>query len=104
MTPIEYIGPVPKKKRKKPVLGGWVIMLLAACFVSYFAWPAFAEIVKSAEDLPTDSKVERAINRLSATGKYGDRLAAASLDRTRQGVIYDGSVYKIRCGFTGIDP
>ena len=93
MTPIEYIGPVPQKKRKKPVMGGWVIMLLAAGFVSYFAWPAFADLVKSSNDLPTDSKVERAILDLSRTGKYGDRLAAAALDRTRLRVIYDGSVY-----------
>ena len=93
MTPIEYIGPVPKKKRKKPVMGGWIIMLLAACFVSYFAWPAFAEIVKSSEDLPTSTKVEKAISDLSLSGKYGDLLAAAALDRTRKNVIYDGSVY-----------
>jgi uncharacterized protein YijF (DUF1287 family) len=93
MTPIEYIGPVPKKKRKKPVMGGWVIMLLAGMFVSYFAWPAFAELVKSSNDMPTDTKVETAISELSTTGKYGDRLAAAALDRTRLGVIYDGSVY-----------
>lgn len=93
MTPIEYIGPVPQKKRKKPVMGGWVIMLLAAGFVSYFAWPAFADLVKSSNDVPTDPKVEGAISDLSNTGSYGDRLAAAALDRTRQGVIYDGSVY-----------
>ncbi len=93
MTPIEYIGSTPKKQRKKPIMGGWVIMLLAVGFVSYFAWPAFADIVKSEEDLPTNTKVERAISTLSKSGKYGDRIAAAALDRTRKGVIYDGSVY-----------
>ncbi len=93
MNPIEYIGPVPEKKRKKPVLGGWVILLLAGVFVSYFAWPAFAELVKSSNDLPTDSKVEVAISELAASGDYGERLAAAALDRTRYGVVYDGSVY-----------
>jgi len=95
MKPIEYIGPIPKKKKKKPVMGGWVIMLLAGLFVSYFAWPAFADLVKSSNDTPTNSKVAIAIERLSASGKYGDRLAAAALDRTRQGVIYDGSFYNI---------
>ena len=93
MIPIEYIGPVPKKKRKKPVMGGWVIMLLAGMFVSYFAWPAFADLVKKSNDVPTNTKVELAITELTASGKYGDRLAAAALDRTRLGEIYDGSVY-----------
>ncbi len=81
MIPIEYIGPVPQKKRKKPVMGGWVIMLLAGIFVSYFAWPAFADLVKSSNDMPTDNKVEIAMSELSSSGKYSDRLAAAALDR-----------------------
>ncbi len=93
MIPIEYIGPVPKKKRKKPVLGGWVIMLLSGLFVTYFAWPAFADLVKKSNDQPTNTKVEIAMSELCATGKYGDKLAAAALDMTRRGVIYDGSVY-----------
>ncbi len=102
MTPIEYIGPVPKKKRKTPALGGWVIMLLAALFVSYFAWPTFADYIRKEQDAPTDSKVSKAIQSLTSTNQYGDRLAAAALKRTQAGITYDGSVYN-NIGYPGGD-
>ena len=93
MTPIEYIGPVPTKKRKKPALGGWVIMLLAGLFVTYFAWPTFAEYVFKSEQAPSDDNVRDAVTKLTDTNKYGDRLAAAALERTTIDVVYDAAEY-----------
>ena len=102
MTPIEYIGPVPKKKRKTPALGGWVIMLLSGLFVTYFAWPTFADYIRKEQDRPTDDKVAQSIQSLAATDQYSDRLAAAALQRTQAGITYDGSVYN-NIGYPGGD-
>ena len=93
MTPIEYIGPAPTKKRKKPVLGGWIIMLLAGLFVSYFAWPSFADYVLKSEEAPSADNVEETVARLTETNQYGDRLAAAALRRTTRDIVYDAAEY-----------
>ena len=95
MTPIEYIGPTPQKKKRKPVLGGWVILLMAGLFVSYFAWPTFADYVKTQQDVASEDKAAVAIAHLQESREFGDRLAAAALERTRQEVDYDGAYYHI---------
>lgn len=93
MTPIEYIGPAPKKKRKKPVLGGWVITLLAGLFVTYFAWPSFAEYLRNENDKPSAKQTQETISELKTKGNFGDKLAAAALERTQAGISYDDAVY-----------
>lgn len=95
MTPIEYIGPTPQKKKRKPVLGGWVILLMAGLFVSYFAWPTFASYVKTQQDTATADKATVAIEQLADSSEFGARLAAAALARTQQEVSYDGVYYQI---------
>ncbi len=102
MNPIEYIGPVPTKKRKKPVMGGWIILTLAGLFVTYFAWPAFADYIKKEQDSPTPDKLSVTLNELRSTSQYGDKLAAAALERTLADVVYDGSVYN-NIGYPGGD-
>ncbi len=95
MTPIEYIGPLPQKKKCKPVLGGWVILLMSGLFVSYFAWPTFADYVKTQQDVATVDKASLAIDRLLADEAFGMRLAGAALQRTQSSVSYDGAYYSI---------
>lgn len=95
MTAIEYIGPVPKKKKRKPVLGGWVILLMAGMFVSYFAWPTFAGYVKQQQDVATDDKAVQAIDILSHQDDFGSKLAVEALRRTQVDISYDGAYYQI---------
>lgn len=95
MTPIEYIGPIPQKKKRKPVLGGWVILLMAGLFVSYFAWPTFADYIKTQQDVASVDKAAVAIAHLQQSDKFGDQLAAAALERTQHSVSYDGAYYSI---------
>lgn len=96
MTPIEYIGPIPQKKKRKPVLGGWVILLMSGLFVSYFAWPTFADYVKTQEDVATVDKAVSAIEVLTTSQSFGDRLAASALQRTKVSSSYDGAYYHIK--------
>lgn len=96
MTPIEYIGPIPQKKKRKPVLGGWVILLMSGLFVSYFAWPTFADYVKTQEEVATIDKATSAIENLVSSESFGDRLAAAALQRTKASSSYDGAYYHIK--------
>lgn len=77
------------------MLGGWVILLMVGVFVSYFAWPTFADYVKSQHDLPTSDKVDEAVKSLEALGGYGSKLAAAALRQTQQETGYDGAYYQI---------
>jgi len=96
MKPIEYIGPVPTKKKRKPsVFGGWVILLLAAMFITRFAWPFFEGVAQASQDQPNDSFAEESYTLLNSRGKLGDRIAAAALKRTQADVKYDPSYYKI---------
>ncbi|MFC4992010.1 DUF1287 domain-containing protein [Rubritalea tangerina] len=95
MTPIEYIGPIPQKKKRKPVLGGWVILLMSGLFVSYFAWPTFADYVKTQQDVATEDKASVLISQLVGSERFGDRLAGAALQRTQVPSSYDGAYYTI---------
>ena len=91
MTPIEYIGPAPKKKPKKPILGGWIILCLAGAFVSYFAWPHFGPLVMASQLEIKPSEVHQMAKKLrsGADSKLGPRLAAAALERTELEIDYD---------------
>jgi len=93
MNPIEYIGPAPKKRRKKPIMGGWIIMLLSGLFVTYFAWPSFAKYLRNENDKPTSEQAQGTISSLKSTSQFGDKLAAAALERTQAGISYDDAVY-----------
>lgn len=95
MIAIEYIGPTPKKKPKKPILGGWIILCIAAIFVSYFAWPHFGPVVMASQVRVTTSETSLATKLLLDSDAQGDLLAAAALKRTEQDVEYDESYYRI---------
>ena len=95
MTPIEYIGPIPQKKKRKPILGGWVILLMSGLFVSYFAWPTFADYVITQQDVATVDKASLAIDYLIESENFGERLAGAALKRTQTPSAYDGAYYAI---------
>lgn len=95
MIPIEYIGPTPKKKPKKPILGGWVILCLAALFVSYFAWPHFGPTVIASQVKTSTSDVQQTAKWLKQTQEPGHLLAAAALERTELDINYDRAYYRI---------
>lgn len=95
MTPIEYIGPIPQKKKRKPVLGGWVILLMSGLFVSYFAWPTFADYVKTQEDVASEDKATQVIEQLEHSEEFGLLLAAEALKRSQVTTTFDASYYHI---------
>ncbi|WP_018970936.1 DUF1287 domain-containing protein [Rubritalea marina] len=95
MRPIEYIGPAPQKKKRKPVIGGWVILLMTGLFVSYFAWPTFADYVKTQQVDASVDEANRIASELRASEQLGDRIAAAALEHSLQQHIYDSGYYQI---------
>lgn len=94
MHAIEYIGPRPKKPARKPWGGGWLMVLLVVVGVGYFSRPFVGKILAQAEPI-TDLKVEKAVARLGAGDGFGNLLAQAALERTKQSITYDEAYYKI---------
>lgn len=94
MNHIEYIGPRPKKPARKPWGGGWLMILLVVGVVGVVAWPhiskALAESTKSSE-----LQVEETVAWLAKGTGFGNELAAAALERTREDVTYDPAYYNI---------
>lgn len=72
-----------------------MILLMAAAFVTYFAWPTFAGYISSAQDTASPDKVDEAIVQLGVSEGFGARLAEKALARTKLDVRYDGSYYEI---------
>lgn len=95
MRPIEYIGPAPQKKKRKPVIGGWVILLMTGLFVTYFAWPTFAEYVKTQQIDASVDEANRIASELRHSQDLGDQLAAAAIEQSLQQHIYDTSYYQL---------
>ncbi len=95
MIAIEYIGPTPKKKPKKPILGGWIILCLAALFVGYFAWPHFGPVVVASQIKVGTTEVTQTVQQLTEAGTRGDLFAAAALKRTELEIDYDEAYYRI---------
>ncbi len=95
MKPIEYIGPAPQKKKRKPLIGGWVILLMTGLFVTYFAWPTFAEYVKTQQVDATVDEANRIASELRSSDALGDRIAAAALEQSLQEHIFDAGYYQL---------
>jgi len=68
-------------------------MLLCSAFVTYFAWPSFANYIRTASDVPDAEQVQNTVTKLKVSSKFGDKLAAAALNRTLLDVRYDDSLY-----------
>lgn len=92
---IEYIGPRPQKPQKRPnFLGGWVVLLIAAGAVWFFGKP-LVPFLKAQQAAPSSELADVLINELQPSGVFGERLAAAALQRTQSKIIYEDAYYAI---------
>lgn len=90
---IEYIGPRPQKPRKQ-WRGGWLMIFLVVCCVSYAGW--FFVQKGFADGLRTKQyDVEKTVVWLSEQDGFGNMLAIAALERTKEEITYDPAYYKI---------
>ena len=95
MKPIEYIGPAPrrKKKRRGP-FGGWFLLVVAVGIGFLFVRP-LVPFLKAQQSQASGSNVELAKRYLCASGNSGAALAAEALDRTLVEVSYDPAYYSM---------
>ncbi len=95
LSTIEYIGPRPQKPQKRPnFLGGWVVLLIAAGA----AWAGFKTLmpmVMAHQSAPSVEAADLIISEFQPSADFGQRLAAAALQRTKTTVSYDPAYYKI---------
>lgn len=95
MQPIEYIGPIPNKKKPKPRLGGPIILILVAIFVTKFAWPYFEGVAHASQDLPSKERASELYQRLLENPLANQQIAGAAIQRTTQEVSYDNTYYRL---------
>lgn len=89
---IEYIGPRPQRPKKRNFFGGWVIVAITLGMGFWFGRPLIPFFNQA------DASVEHAdavIASLTASNRFGDRLAAAALAHAGDEVTYDNLYYKI---------
>jgi uncharacterized protein YijF (DUF1287 family) len=94
---IEYIGPrpQPKKAQRRPnFLGGWVVLLIAAAAAWHFGKP-LVPLLRAQQAVASVESADVLINQLAGSVNFGERLAAAALQRSKVPSVYDKSYYKI---------
>ena len=94
---IEYIGPRPQQKpprRPANFLGGWVVLLIAAGAVWFFGKPLLP-LLQAQRSVASVESADALIGELAPSASFGDRLAAAALQRTKMPSIYDTAYYQI---------
>lgn len=93
---IEYIGPRPEKPQRKgpSFFGGWFLLLIAGTIVFFFGKPLFP-FLKAQQETATVARADELIAQLAPSASFGERLAAAALQRTKAHVTFDPSYYKI---------
>jgi uncharacterized protein YijF (DUF1287 family) len=94
MDTIEYIGPRPKKPVRKTWGGGWLMVLFVVVGVGIVAKPFISQLLAQ-DDSVTELKVEETVAWLGQGDGFGNQLAAAALERTREEVTYDPAYYTI---------
>lgn len=93
---IEYIGPRPRKEPKKPnFLGGWVVLLIAAAGAYFFGQQFLMPLVRAEQTDPSSERADLLIAELQPSASFGERLAAAALQRTQAQVSYEDAYYVI---------
>jgi uncharacterized protein YijF (DUF1287 family) len=95
MKPIEYIGPAPrrKKKRRGP-FGGWFLLVVAVGIGFLFVRP-LVPFLKAQQSHASGSNVDLGMRVLRESGDPGAALAAEALGRTLMDVKYDPAYYSI---------
>jgi len=91
---IEYIGPRPKKPKRKNFFGGWVIVVIAVGAVCWFGRPLLP-FLRAAQEGGSSERAAMLISTLNASGTTGNQLAAAALGHSSDKVVFDPSYYKI---------
>ena len=89
IQPIEYIGPVPNKKKPKAKFGGWIMLLLVSLFVTNFAWPYIEGVAHASQDQPNTKLASALSGRLLNSHSTPQKIAGAALQRTQAEVTYD---------------
>ena len=93
---ITYVGSAPKKTNPFPkLLGGWFLLILAGAIGYWFLQP-LVPFLRAQQSGASVQNAEAAIESLSSERKFGPRLAAAALTRTRNDVTYDPAYYPIQ--------
>lgn len=95
MKPIEYIGPVPKKKKQKPRLGGWIILFLAALFITKFAWPYIEGVAYASQDQPSDVLAKDVADHFAESLIPAQRIAGKAISNTLLDISNDTNYYEI---------
>ncbi len=95
---IEYIGPRPQavKPQRRPAnfLGGWVVLMIAAGAVWFFGKP-LVPLLRAQQSVASVESADVLILDLSPSLSFGDRLAAAALQRTKMPSVHDTAYYQI---------
>jgi uncharacterized protein YijF (DUF1287 family) len=94
---IEYIGPRPQTKpQRRPAnfLGGWVVLLIAAGAAWFFGKP-LVPLLRAQQSVASVESADILIGELAPSASFGERLAAAALQRTKMPAIHDTAYYQI---------
>jgi len=94
-TPIEYIGPAPrKKKRRRNPLGGFLLLAVVVGIGFVFVRP-LVPFLMAQQSQASRSNADLAMRSLRGSGDPGQALAASALERTKANVSYDPAYYSI---------
>lgn len=104
IKPIEYIGPVPKKRKNKPRIGGWVILFLASLFIVKFAWPYIEGVAHASQDQPNNELANEVSNRFTNSLIPAQRVAGEAIRNTTLDISHDTNYYKIAYPMGDIPP
>lgn len=91
---IEYIGPRPQKPKKRNFFGGWVILVIALGIGTWFLRPLIP-MLRAADRAGSVEQAAMLISSLKNTDTPAGQLAAAALEYSGDGVLFDGAYYKI---------
>ena len=79
-------------RRGPSFLGGWLLLVIAGTIVFFFGRPLFP-FLKAQQETATVERADELIAQLAPSASFGERLAAAALQRTKARVTYDESYY-----------
>lgn len=94
MHTIEYIGPRPRKPVRKSWGGGWLMVFLVVIGVGIASRPLINKVLANRAPV-TELKVDETVSWLEEHNGFGNRLAAAALERTHADITYDDAYYNI---------
>ena len=95
MSPIEYIGPAPRKRKRRRNPFGGFLLLLVVVGIGFLIFKPLVPFLKAQQSHASLSNAERAIQELREAGDPGSAVAGAALGRTKTEVTYDPAYYSI---------